>query len=1003
MIEKSHETVHAVTFIRTLFSVLLTVSVFQNSFAAEKNFEWQTGSPESQGMLSDKLDAMRDTLAARGTRKLLVIRNDKIVCEWYAPEHGPDKRHYTASLAKALVGGMSLLLALNDSLLDTDDPTCQYIPEWREDPLKSKITIRYLATHSSGIENAEQDKIPHMQIPGWKGAFWRKEPDPFTISRDQAPVIFQPGSQYGYSNPGMAMLAYAVTASLKNGPHTDIRTLLRERIMKPIGVEENEWSIGYGKTYEVNGFNLVANWGGGEFTSRAVARIGRLMLKKGNWQGVQLIDSVWVEKVLKYAGTPLPDRPPGNPRPASGLGWYTHFDSVWEKVPCDAFAGAGAGNQVLFVVPSLNLIVVRNGAKLYDESKGEEFWGGLETYLFNPVMEAVRQSPYPPSDVILRVEFAKPCSIIRRAEGSDNWPITWADDDNLYTAYGDGWGFEPKTENKLSMGFAKVSGTAIDFKGTNIRSPDEQSKAGGGRGLKPSGMLFVDNILYMWVRNAVPISDRRGEQCRLAWSTDYAKNWTWADWTFPFGYPIFINFGKNYSGARDNYVYVVTHDNISAYEPADRFILMRVPKDRIIDKNGYEFFQGIDEKGDPLWTTDMTQGSAVFTHPGHCRRSGISYNAGLKRYLWWQMLDPDYHGESGADVRYEGGFGIFDASEPWGPWTTVYYTENWDVGPGETGSFPTKWMSEHGKTCHLLFSGDDCFSVRKVTFVAASDSISGKLRVGTCQFPISSDVISNACWIRQQMSEAKEKGVDIIHFPECAMTGYGGHDHNSLEDFDWDELCQQTQSILSLAKNLKLWIVLGSMHRLSREHKPHNCLYVINPEGKIVDRYDKRFCTRSDLKYYSPGDHFVTFTVNGVRCGLLICYDVRFPELYREYHKLGVQLIFQSFYNTRKKKEGFIHPIIMPISAQARAATNYVFMSLTNTSKQYSWPCHLITPNGLIAEKLPADRPGILIFDVDTKKHYYDASKPYRMDAIRGKLNSGQTVEDPRSRNRMVF
>jgi CubicO group peptidase (beta-lactamase class C family) len=227
-----------------------------------------------------------------------------------------------------------------------------------------------------------------MSLPGWKGAFWRQDPDPFTLARDQAPVIFPPGSQYAYSNPGMGMLSYAVTASLKTGKYTDVRTLLRERIMRPIGVADKDWSIGYGKTFDVDGLKLVANWGGGSYTAHAVARVGRLMLRKGNWQGEQLIQSRWVEEVIRPAGTPLPDRPAGNPQPASGLGWWTNADGVWPQVPRDAFAGAGAGNQVLLVVPSLDLIVVRNGANLYDPARDEGFWGGLEQHLFNPLMRA---------------------------------------------------------------------------------------------------------------------------------------------------------------------------------------------------------------------------------------------------------------------------------------------------------------------------------------------------------------------------------------------------------------------------------------------------------------------------------------------------------------------------------------------------------------------------------------------------------------------------------------
>jgi CubicO group peptidase (beta-lactamase class C family) len=116
------------------------------------------------------------------------------------------------------------------------------------------------------------------------------------------------------------------------------------------------------------------------------------MLHKGNWQGRQLVDPKWVEEIVRYAGTPIPDRPAGNPQPASGLGWWTNADGVWERVPRDAFSGAGAGNQVLLVVPSLDLIVVRNGANLYDSSKGEGFWGGIENYVFNPVMDAVMNS-----------------------------------------------------------------------------------------------------------------------------------------------------------------------------------------------------------------------------------------------------------------------------------------------------------------------------------------------------------------------------------------------------------------------------------------------------------------------------------------------------------------------------------------------------------------------------------------------------------------------------------
>jgi hypothetical protein len=327
------------------------------------------------------------------------------------------------------------------------------------------------------------------------------------------------------------------------------------------------------------------------------------------------------------------------------------------------------------------------------------------------------EAPYPPSPIIKNITWDPPEKIIRLAigkptggkppkthDGSDNWPLTWADDDNLYTAYGDGYGFDPILDEKLSMGFGKVTGNPPDIKGYNIRS-DGESIGGGRKAEKASGMLMVDGVLYLLARNA----DHDGHFTRLARSTDYARHWEWAEWLFKdFGAVTFINYGQNYAGAPGGYVYLVSTDGNSAYEPVDRFVLLRVPKTRLMEPEAYEYFTG-EDNGRPVWGDKGTR-NGIFQHPAKCLRSGISYNAGLQRYLWWQQLphDGDY-----ADTRYEGGFGVYDAPDPWGPWTTVYFTEKWDTGPGETGSFPPKWMFNDGKECWLVFSGNDAFSLRK--------------------------------------------------------------------------------------------------------------------------------------------------------------------------------------------------------------------------------------------------------------------------------------------------
>ena len=150
---------------KTLFFVIFFLFCLRQE-CTHSRFEWNTAPPESEGFSSTKLDVMKDTLASRGTKAFFVIRNDKIVYEWYSPEHGTKKRHYSASLAKAIVGGTSLMLALNDGYISVDDPAYKYIPLWQNDEEKSKITVRHLATHSSGIENALDYNNPEFPPKG---------------------------------------------------------------------------------------------------------------------------------------------------------------------------------------------------------------------------------------------------------------------------------------------------------------------------------------------------------------------------------------------------------------------------------------------------------------------------------------------------------------------------------------------------------------------------------------------------------------------------------------------------------------------------------------------------------------------------------------------------------------------------------------------------------------------------------------------------------------------
>lgn len=361
-------------------------------------FEWKTEKPEQHGFSTAKLDALRERLVAHKTKIFLLIHDDAIVYEWYGPDQSAVKPYGSASMAKALVGGTSVAVAMSDGRFTLDDRAAKFIPQWRADPVKTKITFRQLGSHTSGIDDAEEDGKPHGQLTGWKGDFWKRLPppqDPFTLARDVAPLRFAPGEGKIYSNPGIAMLSYATTAALvaTNAPEKDMRTLLRDRIMRPIGVPDKEWSCGYGSTVTVDGLPIVASWGGASYTARAAARLARLMLREGDWEGTRLIQADAARVVTTDPQSPPPARPKdwlsSHQSGTAAIGWWRNLDGVVPHLPRDAYWAGGAGHQIVLVIPSRKLIAVRNGETLapgkYDAARDQEF--------FAPLMEALNSKP----------------------------------------------------------------------------------------------------------------------------------------------------------------------------------------------------------------------------------------------------------------------------------------------------------------------------------------------------------------------------------------------------------------------------------------------------------------------------------------------------------------------------------------------------------------------------------------------------------------------------------
>ena len=202
-----------------------------------------------------------------------------------------------------------------------------------------------------------------------------------------------------------------------------------------------------------------------------------------------------------------------------------------------------------------NFFAVRNGI-LSEWPRYLFFIFGI--YIMEISSGYCQNSPYPPSTVIKGITLNW-STHKRSAQGSDNFQLTWADDNNLYGAWGDGGGFAGNNNNicRVSLGVSRIKGSGNNWKGEDVWGDPDCAKNEATFKGKSWGITCVNNILYMWV-----VSDHEyghSNFVNLARSFDHGASWEKSNWDFnhndKLSIPTFLNFGKNNDGAKDEYIY----------------------------------------------------------------------------------------------------------------------------------------------------------------------------------------------------------------------------------------------------------------------------------------------------------------------------------------------------------------------------------------------------------------------------------------------------------------
>lgn len=327
-------------------------------FPPSQSAEWEMQSPSSLGWSAAGEQALEEFLSSKDTKAFLVLKEGKMVVEWYFGDHTQNTSWYWASAGKTLTS-YTLGIAQEEGLLQLDEASSDYLGTgWTSAPTDKEalITIRNQLTMTAGLNDVEFDCVT---------------PECLTYLADA-------GSRWAYHNGPYTLLQQVIASASSSSFEDYFNTKLRNRI----GMD--------GFWFSTSGTNNVF------FSSaRSMARFGLLNLANGQWDGQTILGDEDYLSELKNSSQSI-NKAYGYLYWLNGKesyrapGLQTQFEGqLIPNAPADTYAGLGKNDQKLFIVPSQNLVIVRMGEDsgenlLGPSSFDSELWTHLNNWIVYP-------------------------------------------------------------------------------------------------------------------------------------------------------------------------------------------------------------------------------------------------------------------------------------------------------------------------------------------------------------------------------------------------------------------------------------------------------------------------------------------------------------------------------------------------------------------------------------------------------------------------------------------
>lgn len=334
-------------------TLVLILIGWQSGLNAAENAEvpLTEATPESQNLDSTRLkQAVAEIAAGKygDMNALLVLRNNYLVLEHYtSPQyHGRDYRHPAKSVTKSVTSALVGIARGQGKMPGLDSKLIELFPQYPDianlDARKQQIKLKHVLSMTAGFEWDEFSAGNNSEFKMISSADWIK------YALDQ-PMSHSPGEKFVY-NGGCSMMLSGI---LKNATGNDVADYAREYLLDPIGIENWNWSLGK-KNVTNTAFGIAMG-------RRDIARFGVLYLNGGRWQGKQIVPEDWVAESTSVQVLVKGDLSAY----AYGYQWWRLQDqhpTAGMLALNDAYFAHGLGDQIIFIVPHLDMVVVSTAA-----------------------------------------------------------------------------------------------------------------------------------------------------------------------------------------------------------------------------------------------------------------------------------------------------------------------------------------------------------------------------------------------------------------------------------------------------------------------------------------------------------------------------------------------------------------------------------------------------------------------------------------------------------------